>query len=211
MTVGAHLKKPITWIRGALSHVGEWWTDALAPTPVPQEQRDRLVRAAKSKIGTAPKAAAEGAQFFDLYKLMVESSEKLVARRQGVNTFFLTINGLLMTAIGLFVQADGRLNLQAGGVAIISVVGLFMCQAWRSLLISFGQLNTGKFVVITQMERQLAASIYAAEWEALDGGNDPLVYRSFTTREADVPVFFGIVYFFTIVIGVVIWLGVWSP
>lgn len=207
---------PIKLVRRGVFRLGEWWTASIAPEPVPDDVRSKLVANAESRLAPDSvrlglSAEASAGEFLELYKVMVDSSERLVARRQGVNTFFLTMNGLLMTAIGLFVQADGRLSLQAGGVAIISTVGLTLCQAWRSLLISFGQLNTGKFVVINAMEKQLAASVYAAEWEALGAGEDSRVYRSFTRREADVPVFFGLVYFAAVVIGVLLWLEIWTP
>ena len=65
--------------------------------------------------------------------------------------------------------------------------GAILCAAWRSLISSFGQLNRGKFQVINYIERYLKASIYAAEWEALGRGEDPKVYRSFTSREIWVP------------------------
>ena len=94
---------------------------------------------------------------------------------------------------------------------MISIVGITLCQAWRSLLVSFGQLNTGKFVVINKMEENLAAAVYAAEWMALGEGKDRAVYRSFTRSEADVPVFLGVVYFLAAAIGLSIWLGFWSP
>jgi hypothetical protein len=45
----------------------------------------------------------------------------------------------------------------------------------------------GKFQVINYIERYLKASIYAAEWEALGRGEDPTIYRSFTSREIWVP------------------------
>ncbi|MGB3685332.1 MAG: hypothetical protein WA991_05850, partial [Ornithinimicrobium sp.] len=55
--------------------------------------------------------AADDRSFaFDLYKLMVESSESLVGRRQAVNTFFLTANGVLVTVIGFFVNGGADLR-----------------------------------------------------------------------------------------------------
>jgi hypothetical protein len=118
---------------------------------------------------------------------MVQSSESLVSRRQGVNTFFLTMNGALLTASGLIVQSSSGNGLTASGIAILAVAGVFLCLAWRSLITSFGQLNRGKFRVINAIERYLKAAIYAAEWEALGRGEDPKVYRSFTSREIWVP------------------------
>ena len=157
-----------------------------------------------------PATEAAQAQFFELYKMMVQSSEALVARRQGVNTFFLTINGLLLTATGLFVRGGDSVRLQAGGIVVLAIAGLALCVAWRSLLISFGQLNSGKFAIINRMERSLAASIYAAEWEALARGEDARVYQSFTEREAFVPFAVGAIYVVATLLGGAVWLGLWS-
>lgn len=158
----------------------------------------------------APDTGDAQREFLELYKMMVASSEALVARRQGVNTFFLTINGLLPTAIGLLVKTGGRVRLQAGGIFVLALLGIMLCYAWRSLLISFGQLNTGKFAIIGRMERRLAAPIYSAEWEALGRGEDKRVYRSFTAREASVPVVLGIVYLLAAVLSLAVWLGIWT-
>lgn len=126
-------------------------------------------------------------QTLELYKIMVSSSESLVSRRQAVNTFFLTMNGALLTAFGLIVKSSGTDRLSAMGICVLAVAGAILCGAWRSLLRSFGQLNKGKFQVINTIERYLKTAIYAAEWEALGRGEDPKIYRSFTSREIWVP------------------------
>ncbi len=169
-------------------------------------------RIAESLVPHGVPATPESrAEFFELYKIMVASSEALVARRQGVNTFFLTINGLLLTAIGLFVRSGGNNRLQAAGILVLASAGAALCTAWRTLIISFGQLNTGKFAIITEMERWLAASIFAAEWEALERGENPKVYRSFTAREAFVPRAFGGIYLVAVVLGALVAVGIWDP
>jgi hypothetical protein len=134
-----------------------------------------------------PQSEADTRQALELYKIMVDSSEGLVNRRQGVNTFFLTMNGALLTASGIIVQSSGGDRLGGVGVAVLAIAGAILCAAWRSLITSFGQLNRGKFQVINTIERYLKAAIYAAEWEALGRGEDPKVYRSFTSREIWVP------------------------
>ncbi len=134
-----------------------------------------------------PKTESQSKEVLDLYKIMVSSSESLVQRRQAVNTFFLTINGALLTASGLIVQSAQNEKMGAWGVAVLAIAGLILCGAWRSLITSFGQLNKGKFKVINTMERYLKSAIYAAEWEALGHGEDPSIYRSFTSREIWVP------------------------
>ncbi|MEW6128271.1 MAG: hypothetical protein AB1757_14625 [Acidobacteriota bacterium] len=134
-----------------------------------------------------PKTDQEITQALDLYKIMVESSESLVNRRQAVNTFFLTINGAILTGAGLIIQSSGSDRYGAVGVFVLEIAGAILCGAWRSLINSFGQLNRGKFQVINSIERYLKAAIYAAEWEALGRGENPKVYRSFTSREIWVP------------------------
>jgi len=134
-----------------------------------------------------PHDEADTRELLDLYKMMVTSSESLVSRRQGVNTFFLTMNGALLTASGLIIQGSGGHKLGLLGIAVLAIAGAILCGAWRSLINSFGQLNRGKFRVINSVERYLKVAIYAAEWEALDRGANPQVYRSFTSREIWVP------------------------
>jgi len=156
-----------------------------------------------------PKSDVEAQQALDLYKIMVVSSEGLVSRRQGVNTFFLTMNGALLTASGIIAQSSGWANRLSGiGVAVLAVAGVILCLAWRSLIISFGQLNKGKFQVINTIERHLKAAIYAAEWEALGRGEDPKVYRSFTSREIWVPNALLVLYILTAIAGVLFATGI---
>lgn len=155
-----------------------------------------------------PHSQAETRQAFELYKIMVDSSEGLVSRRQGVNTFFLTMNGALLTASGIIVQSSDGDRLSGAGVAVLAVAGAILCAAWRSLIISFGQLNRGKFQVINTIERYLKAAIYAAEWEALGRGEDPKVYRSFTSREIWVPNALLVLYILTALVAVLFATGV---
>lgn len=140
---------------------------------------------------------------------MVASSEALVARRQQVNTFFLTITGAVLTAAALFLRGGGtHVRIQAAAIALLGITGLVLSIAWRSLIISFGQLNTGKFAVINRMERHLAASIYGAEWKALREGQDKRIYRSFTKKEVWVPNALLVVYLITAVVASLVWIGV---
>lgn len=155
-----------------------------------------------------PHSEADTRQALELYKIMVNSSEGLVSRRQGVNTFFLTMNGALLTASGIIVQSSGGDRLGGVGVAVLAIAGAILCAAWRSLITSFGQLNRGKFQVINTIERYLKAAIYAAEWEALGRGEDPKVYRSFTSREIWVPNALLVLYILTAIAAVAFASGV---
>ena len=133
-------------------------------------------------------------RMFELYKIMVNSSEALVGRRQGVNTFFLTLNGALLTASGLVLSNGSDVRVRAGGLLIISIAGAILTGAWNSLLLSFGQLNSGKFAVINRIERLFPVAIFEAEWKALKEGKDPKTYRTFSSREVWPPRTFFTIY-----------------
>jgi len=65
------------------------------------------------------------------------------------------MNGVLLTASGIIIQSSGGDRISGLGVAVLAVAGAIFCGAWRSLIISFGQLNSGKFQVINAIERHL--------------------------------------------------------
>ena len=132
------------------------------------------------------------------YKIFVETSEKLVSRRQTVNTFFFSINTLSMSALGLAIGLMGKnaikIELVTVGIIVVSVAGCFICHAWRTLIHSYNQLNTGKFKIIHLIEKHLPMALFAAEWHALDEGENPEIYKASTNSEKIVPIIFMLLY-----------------
>src|SRR5437870_5073344 len=100
------------------------------------------------------------------YKLFVQTSESVVARRQTVNTFFLSVNSFLLSAIGVFWKAGVSRQVGGLGLVLLASTGILLCVAWRRLVRSFSQLNTGKFEIIHLLEEHLPAAVFKAEWEA---------------------------------------------
>ncbi|MDF1489344.1 RipA family octameric membrane protein [Tessaracoccus caeni] len=155
-----------------------------------------------------PRNKGELDQLIELYKLMVASSETLVSRRQNVNTFFLTINTLLLSASGIVINAGSDSSFKAAGLAIIGMTGGILSITWLRLLKSLGQLNRGKFAVINRLELTLTAAIYLAEWQALGEGKDPKKYSPSTSREAWIPWTFLGLYCLTTICSVAVAVGV---
>ena len=131
------------------------------------------------------------------YKLFVETSERLVARRQIVNTFLLSANALALSALGLIAKEASRSPLAAIGIVAITAAALVLCVAWKRLVRSCAQLNSGKFAVIDRLEERLPAALFRAEWAALGEGEDPNVYMPFTATEQIVSMIFIAVYALT--------------
>jgi len=137
----------------------------------------------------------DGDSTLDLYKLMIESSENLIQRRQKTNAFFITVIGSLLTIAGLMVKTGA---LRADTIWLFyafSIVGLLLCNSWRNLIDNYGKLNKAKFDVILRIEQDLDAQIFAAEWISLGKGLRPSKYRPFTSTEKNVPLYFGLLIF----------------
>lgn len=135
-----------------------------------------------------PEADAEA--LLAQYRLLVRTSEALVVRRQGVNTFFLSVNSLVLAAVGLLLRTGTLSAAEAIGLICLSFGGCVLCFFWRRLISSFRQLSEGKFAVIHALEERLPARVFIAEWAALGYGEDPEKYRPFTKTEANTPLVF---------------------
>lgn len=99
----------------------------------------------------------------DQYKLCVEMADRVSARRNLTNTFFLSLNS-----------------------AVVAVVA-----AWYVMVRSYRQLNRAKYAVIGAFEERLPAFAYSrGEWGALGEGRDWRRYLPLTYVEQWVPVVF---------------------
>jgi hypothetical protein len=134
------------------------------------------------------------------YKLFVDTEEKLVARRQNVNTFFLSLNTLLLAALGIVAKEAIKMQLALIGVLAISLAGFLLCIAWYKLVHSYRQLNAGKFAIIHLLEEYLPAALFKAEWIALGEGRDKKKYTPFTKTEAIIPFVFVALYVLSIIV-----------
>lgn len=136
------------------------------------------------------------------YRILVETSEALVSRRQGVNTFFLSVNSIILTVAALLLRDGQSGPLESGALIGLGLAGVTLCFGWRRLIVSFGQLNGGKFAVIQALERRLPARVFAAEWTALGCGRDPKKYAPFTETEKRTAIIFGLLQFLLVLVGI---------
>ena len=127
------------------------------------------------------------------YKIYVEMADRVSARRGTSNTFFLTLNTIIFTAIGVFWQGPPIGSAWLLVVPWLVLVG--QCLSWFWLLRSYRQLNSAKYKVIGLLEERLPASPYwRAEWSVLAFGRDPAVYWPLSHIEQWIPALFAAAY-----------------
>jgi hypothetical protein len=69
-------------------------------------------------------------------------------------------------------------------------LGCIIAFAWFFTLNSYGQLNTGKFAVILEIEKMLPIAGFDLEWNALGRGEDRRKYWQLSRVERIIPVIF---------------------
>lgn len=127
------------------------------------------------------------------YKLYVEMVDRISARRNLTNVFFLTLNTTIISALGIFLQ--NKVEITPKWLIFIPALAILtQCAAWWWLICSYRKLNSAKFEIINQLEEKLPSTPYASEWKELGEGKDIKKYLPLTYIENIVPILFGIVY-----------------
>lgn len=121
----------------------------------------------------------------DQYRIMIDTSEKLMERRQAVGSLYTTI----CTALIAFVGASfGFTNLLVPAIATLmsGIIIIVLCYNWRSSLHSYDLNNEGKFAVINEIEKHLPADMFDCEYRynTLNG------IKSYSAREKLLPSIF---------------------
>lgn len=138
------------------------------------------------------------------YKLYIETAEKVSDRRSNLNTFYLTLTTTIAGIIG-YVKTN---NIENDKFLIIglSISAILICIYWVNLLENYRKLNSGKFKVIHEIEKQLPLKLFDFEWEKLGRGEDTKLYKKLSNVEKGVPYIFGVLFLFMVIIEIVqIW------
>lgn len=119
------------------------------------------------------------------YRIMVETSEKLMDRRQNTSNLYTTLCSALVALVGA--------SFAISNAIIICVVSLLagiiitcLCINWQSCLKSYDMNNAGKFAVLNAIEKILPANMFDCEYRY----NTKNGIRSYSTRERIMPIIF---------------------
>lgn len=137
------------------------------------------------------------------YKLCVEMADKISSRRSTANNFFLSVNTVLISAIGILLRFEGDLvESSLWWLVVTSVAGILFCWAWWINIRCYRGLNEAKFKVINAIEERLPVSAFSAEWALLNPKDRTTVYPQLTKIERWVPTIFAFLYSVLMLIGI---------
>lgn len=130
------------------------------------------------------------------YKLFVEMADRISARRQSTNSFFLSINTAIIALVG-YINFGGQSG--SSYYWLVSLAGMALCFMWYRLIRSYKDLNSAKFAVIHEMEAELPVSPYDSEWEKVQRGTNKKLYLPFTHIEVYIPWVFFVIHGFVLI------------
>ena len=125
------------------------------------------------------------------YKIMLDTSERMMDRRQGTNSFYITLCTAMLTVIVGFVATKANTFAWSAVTFVISGMMLFICDNWKKTLEAYGLSNQAKYEVLNKIEEKLPASIFKSEWKY----GKSIKYSSYSKRESKVPQTFFCLFF----------------
>jgi len=127
---------------------------------------------------------ADRSELIDQYTTYVDTTLNVSNRRMRNNRFYvLLLSGTLAV---VSVLADTQI-IEEVGLLLAGLLGLALCVLWYLSIVSYKQLNSGKYEVIQAMEEDLPAEPFANEWDVLDEGRDWRTYITHTRVERKIP------------------------
>lgn len=131
--------------------------------------------------------------YFEQYKIFVDSAEKVSDKRMSANNYFLTVNTALISLTGLLITSKVFL-FNFNIMKLVGALGLIICVIWFFIVLSYKQLNSGKFKMIHRIEKKLPLQLYADEWVELGEGKSLKKYIPLSHIELVVPFVFFCLY-----------------
>jgi len=157
-----------------------------------KEPSTRLIQHTKESYGET-----FAADLFEQYKLYVASAEKISERRISANNYLLTVNAFLITLYGLLAASQYR----SYWTVLVPISGILVALTWHRVITSFRDLNTVKFSVIHELEKEMPAALYHYEWLKAEEGRGK-TYHPLSHLERWIPVTFIILYALLSLIGI---------
>lgn len=116
------------------------------------------------------------------YRIMIDTSEKLMERRQATTNLYTTLSTTLIALISASFAFE-NLVMCAAILMASGLILILLCRNWKLSLEAYDLNNTGKFQVINLLEKYLPAEIFECEYNY----NKQKGMRSFSKREQHLP------------------------
>lgn len=121
-------------------------------------------------------------------------ADRVSERRVTVNNLFITLNSIILS-LSVIISKKSEIS--------IAIVGVIISLIWITNINSYKNLNSAKFEVINELEKQLPTQPFNYEWFLVGKGQDKKKYKKLTQIEKSIPIIFIIIYLAILVINII--------
>ena len=132
----------------------------------------------------------EQSELLDFYKLHAELADRVSQRREGANRVYASLVVGLVVFLGILLSIGTEEVLLPIVLFCTGFIGMSLSISWYVVLRSYRQLNSGKFVVLHELEQLLEFPFFRREWDYLGKGEKPKKYWKLSTVETALPCIF---------------------
>ena len=120
--------------------------------------------------------------------------DRTSARRAETNKFYIALLSALLAFMAFI--AKEKVCPESFDTIMLSFcfLGVLLNAVWFINILSYKQLNSGKFKIIHKLEKELAYECYKKEWDVLKRGKDTKHYRKLTRVELYIPAILAVPY-----------------
>ena len=139
-------------------------------------------------------ASGEQNERLEIYKLHAELADRVSQRREGANRLYVSLLvGLVVFLAALLRFGTGDASEQVV-LCTIGAFGVLLSVSWLGVLHSYRQLNSEKFRVLHELEKELAFPFFTKEWDPAEEGEKSNRYWRLTKVERSLPIIFGLLF-----------------
>ncbi len=128
------------------------------------------------------------------WKTCIDMADRGSDPRVTVNNLFITLNSVIL-ALSAIIPKKSDVS--------IAIVGIIISFLWITTITSYKNLNSAKFKVINELEKQLPTQPFNYEWFLVGEGQDKKKYKKLTQIEKNVPIIFIIIYLAILVLNII--------
>ena len=126
-------------------------------------------------------------ELLEIYKLHAELADRVSQRREGANRLYVSL------LVGLVLFAAAILRLGTDGLSVDTVLfwtgalGSILSVSWYIVIRSYRQLNTGKFIVLKNLESCLLYQFFTKQFKLSPEEKKSSPYWKYSNAAANLP------------------------
>lgn len=134
----------------------------------------------ESQPGVSNPEGGQGNPTLEQWKHYEQTARDVSNRRLKNNRFYQRLLGATVAGVGIAAKFDA---IGPFVYLVVGAVGVAVSLLWMMHVVSYKQLNSGKYQVLQDLEEQLQNQPFADEWKKLDRGRDPTTFVTHTSVE----------------------------